>query len=430
MKKKKPGRIRLFFRRVYRVISNSISAFVRNEDSLKASALTYYTLVSIVPFLAVTFGIAAGFGFEQYLETELKQTFEEQGEAMGYIIQFARSLLQNVKGSVIAGVGLIALLWTNISMLASIENALNTIWNVRTPRTWAKKFTDYLAVMIICPLFFVVSSSVSVFVMTRLTETAKDSPILEFVSPYLQLLLKIVPFLLSVLVFVVIYLFIPNAKVNPRPRIFAGIVAGIAFQLWQWIYIRFQVEISNYGAVYGTFAALPLFLIWLQVSWLILLAGAELAAHIENETAFLEDHSHEEMKTISQKELGLLVLNYCILAYTKGNPPPTSVQLAKEFGVSLMEIQQIVDILEENNVLVEVSLRAYTQIGYQPSKDAHLFTIKNVCDAFDQQGALLVTVRSSRTLEQIDKLLKDLDRTVEHSPANIPFDKIISDVVA
>lgn len=293
-----------FIVRSYRILWNSALAFSRNEDSLKASALTFYTLISIVPFLAVTFGIATGFGFEQFLENEIKSYFKEQEEVITYAIRFARSALQNAKGGVIAGVGLIALLWTNLSLLATIENALNDIWHVRQPRSWAKKLTDYLAVMIICPIFFVVSSSVSVYLMTQLAETAKESHLLELMSPFLLFILRLVPFFLSVLLFVVMYLFIPNVRVRVRPRIIAGIFAGIAFQCWQWIYIRFQVEIASYGAIYGTFAALPLFLVWLQVSWLIVLAGAELASHIENETVFLPKRGFKGLVKASPKSLG------------------------------------------------------------------------------------------------------------------------------
>jgi len=425
--KKKLKDARSLYRRLKRIIWNSATAFMQNNDVLKASALTYYTLISIIPFLAVAFGIATGFGFDKYLEKELKVTFEDQHEAVGYAIKFARSLLQNVRGSVIAGVGIIALFWTNISMLASIESALNDIWKVKQPRSWAKKFTDYLAVMIICPLVFVVSSSLSVYLITRITETAKANKIVEIVSPYLLFFFKIIPFFLSMLLFVVIYLFIPNARVNTKPRVLAGILAGIAFQLWQWIYIKFQVEITNYGAIYGTFAALPLFLLWLQVSWLIALAGAELAAQIENEMAYKE-HFGSDKIDITPAELAVLIVHRCFQAFKQGDPPPTAFQIAQEQGISLMGVQNIVGMLEAHDVLVEVGIRGTSKIGYQPSKDASLFTIKSVCDAVNKHNQWTVAVQKSKALKQIVHAVEEFENIANDSPVNLTLDQLETEI--
>lgn len=422
--------IKTFFHKASRVIWKSADAFVKNDDYLKASALTYYTLISIVPFLAVAFGIATGFGFELYLEEELKNAFDEQQEVIDYAIKFARSLLQNAKGSLIIGVGLIALFWTNLSMLSNIESALNDIWRVKQPRSWPKKLTDYLAVMILAPIFVVISSSLSFYLITQITETAKSSPYLEFMSSTLLLLLKAAPFLLSALLFIMIYTFIPNVRINARPRIIAGILAGIAFQLWQWVYIKFQVEISNYGAIYGTFAALPLFLLWLQVSWLIVLGGAEMAAHIENEMSYTGTGSSEKFCTISKRQLGLLVLQRCVRAFSRGKPPVTAMQVAQDLGVPLMTIQHMLDVLEDSNILVEVVSHDSSRNGYFPGKDAELLTLMGVCDSIDQHTDWAVPIECNPTLEKIDQHLKELDQYATSSPANITFKQINIEVDA
>ncbi len=412
-----------FLEKVYRVIWKSASAFINNEDSLKASALTYYTLISIVPFLAVAFGLATGFGFEQYLEEELKQAFDEQKVVIAYSIQFARSLLQNAKGGVIAGIGIVTLLWTNLSMLSSIESALNDIWKVRQPRSWPKKISDYLAIMIIAPIFVVVSSSVSVFIMTQLTATAKDYSLLEWMSGYLFTLLKLTPFFLSAMLFVMVYMFLPNVRINAKPRIIAGIIAGVAFQLWQWAYIKFQVEISNYGAVYGTFAALPLFLLWLQVSWLILLAGAEIAAHIESEMTYASPVASGRFSNITQKKLGLLTLERTIHAYTTGEPPQTALEVAQDLGVPLMTVQHTLDIMVEGGILVEVITHT-GRMGYQPSKDAKLFNIIGVCEAIEKQTSWEIPIESTLALEKINNYLGELDSMITSSSYNVDFRQI------
>lgn len=411
--------------RIYRILWNSITSFARNEDVLKASALTYYTLISIVPFFAVAIGIATGFGFQDYLEREMKNVFHEQKQVMDYVIHFAHTMLENAQGSVIAGVGLIALFWTNISLLNSIEEALNDIWKVRQPRSWAKKITDYLAAMVLCPIFLVVSSSLSVFIISQITHTAHENRWVELVSPYILFLFRFLPFVLSILLFVVIYLFIPNTKIQMRPRIIAGILAGIAFQLWQWIYIRIQVEISSYNAIYGTFAAFPLFLLWLQVSWLIVLAGAETAVQIENEmTVALEPGTGRPVK-ISEKELGLLILQRCIDAYSRGEPPMTTIGIAQELGIPALATQQIINVLEDGGILLEVSDRSSSQIGYQPSRDARLFTILGVCQAIEKQVGWNVTVEDNPTLEKISRSLRELEQAAAASHANRSFNELI-----
>lgn len=423
-----PKKIGSWFVMAYRIVWSSALAFSKNDDYLKASALTFYTLISIVPFLAVAFGIATGFGFQEYLENELKQVFEEQEEAIGYAIKFAHTLLINAKGSLIAGIGLVALFWTNISMLGSIENALNEIWRVRQPRSWSKKLADYLAAMIICPIFLVVSSSLSVYLVTRITETAKENKILEVVSPFLLFLFKLAPFFLSALLFIVVYLFIPNVRVRARPRIIAGILAGIAFQLWQLVYIKFQVEISNYNVIYGTFAALPLFLLWLQISWIILLAGAEMAAHIENEMVYIQDGNFDQFYNATQKQLGLMILYRCVSRFIKGENPPTTLDIARELEIPLINAQQVIDILEDGGLLVEVGTRGSSRIGFQPSRDARLFTIKSVCDAIEKQTSPQIPVKPSAMLDRITACLEDLDKMEATAPSNVTFQYLIDKV--
>lgn len=421
-------RMRNFFKKIGRIISGTIDAFSQNQDYLKASALTYYTLISIVPFLAVALGIASGFGFAQFLEENLKNAFEEQPEVVNYAIQFARSMLKNTQGSVIAGVGIIALLWTNISMLSSIENALNDMWKVKQPRSWTKKFSDYLTAMILAPIFVVASSSLSVFLITQITATAKENPWIEVVSPFLLFMFKLIPFVLSILLFIVIYLFIPNTQKNAQPRIFAGILAGIAFQFWQWLYIKFQVYLSSYNVVYGTFAALPLFLLWLQISWLILLAGAELAAHIENEMSQPANINPDSLGYASDKEIGLLILHKCIEAYTNGHPPLTTLQIARILGTPLLDTQQMIDILEEKGILVEVGLYGSSKIGYQPSRDARLYTVLGVVQAIESRPEWLMEAANSPVFKRISDCLRELEKVTEGSPANLTMQQIIEKV--
>ena len=304
--------------RALRVLIDAGRGFVEDDCYSKASALTFYSLLSIVPVLAVLFGIAKGFGFEQALEVEISQHFAEQRELTDKLIQFAYSWLQTVKGGLIAGVGAVALLWSVLSLLNNIEAALNAIWKTRIARPYSRKISDYLATMVICPIFFVTSSSITVFLNTQIAQSAQSNVLVEAVSPFLLLILKLFPFFLSWILFTFVYYFMPNTKVYLRSALIAGILAGTAFQIWQWLYIRFQIGASSYGAIYGSFAALPLFLVWLQISWLILLAGAEVAFELENDLFIPSRH----LTPLPGKAAALLITFRSVEAFAKGFPPP------------------------------------------------------------------------------------------------------------
>lgn len=411
-----PKRGNRWIKRVLRIIYDAIRGFFADDCYSKASALTFYSLLSIVPILAVIFGIAKGFGFEKALEKEIIERFSEQKEVMDHLIQFAYSTLLNTKGGLIAGIGVFVLFWSVLGLLSYVETSLNGIWKVPHSRPYSRKISDYLATMVICPLFLVTSSSITVFLTTQITATAQSNPILGVVSPYLLLILKFFPYLLSTLLFTFIYQFMPNTKVYPRSSLIAGFLAGTAFQLWQWIYIKFQIGVSSYGAIYGSFAALPLFLIWIQVSWLILLAGAELAFEIENDL-FLP---FRKAITISKKAAALLITYRCIESFVKGDPPHTERTLAHELGISLSHLHSILDALLHFRILSPVSYGTKVT-GYQPAKAIDTITLSKVCDAIDKNNEFHASVEESSSFRKIQDYLEQIEKTQDRLPINLPL---------
>lgn len=241
---------------IFNFIMDVVNSFIDDDYYGKASALAFYSILSIAPTLAVLFGIAQGFGFGKALESEISTQVFQQPEVAEKLIQFANSWLQSVKGGVIAGVGTIILLWSVISLLISIEGTLNGIWKIKKGRSYALKIRDYLTVLFIAPLFFVVSSSMNIFLITQLTQNTKDNVFLETVSPFILSVLNLFPFFLAWVLFTFIYAFIPNTKVYLHAAVIAGVIAGTAFQFWQWIYIQFQLNLSSYGVIYGSFEAI------------------------------------------------------------------------------------------------------------------------------------------------------------------------------
>ena len=266
-----------FFIKQLRILLLAIRGFHGDKCPLQASALTFYSILSVVPVVAMAFGVAKGFGFQKLLEKQLLEKFPGQEEVMMQVVNFALSLLENTKGGMIAGIGVAVLLWTVIKVLSNIERSFNTIWEIKKSRTFGRKFSDYLSIMLISPILVIMSSSVTVFITTQVTLITEKIALLGIFSSLIFFILKLLPYCLVWILFTFIYILMPNTKVNFSSGFIAGVFAGTIFQLAQWAYIYFQVGVAKYNAIYGSFAALPLFLVWLQLSWLIVLLGAEIS---------------------------------------------------------------------------------------------------------------------------------------------------------
>ena len=178
-----------FFIKQLRIVLLVARGFDEDKFYLKASALTFYSLLSIVPVVAMVFGIAQGFGFQEVFEKELLEKFHAQEEVMIQVINFAQSLLENTKGGFVAGIGLAILFWTVIKVLGNIEQSFNDIWGAKKSRTWGRKFSDYLSFMLIGPLLFILSSSTTLFITTQVTFITEKFALLGPVSSIILLAL-------------------------------------------------------------------------------------------------------------------------------------------------------------------------------------------------------------------------------------------------
>ncbi len=273
--------IKSFFIRTLKISLSAGIGFFKDECTLKASALTYYSLLTIVPFLAVAFGIAAGLGFEKSFESVILDKFKDQPELANKIMDFTHSTLAHAQGGVIAGTGIIMLIWAVLMLMACIEQSINDIWKVKNTRSLSRRLASYLATIFFFPIFFVTSSAISIYVLRGIIEASKATDLYNTLNPLISFLFHIVPIVLSWLSFTFVYLFVPCTKVPWKSGVIAGIIAGTTYQIVQWTYFHFQIGLSSYGAIYGSFAAIPLFLIWLNLNWLILLAGAQIAHQLK-----------------------------------------------------------------------------------------------------------------------------------------------------
>ena len=404
--------------RTLRVVILSVRGVSSERVALRASALTFYSLLSIVPVAAMVFGIAKGFGFESALERLLLSSLEGQEEIVKKIVDFAHALLEDVKGGFIAGLGLLILFYTIIKILSNIENALNDIWGIKKPRSLSRKITDYLSVMLIGPVLFFMSSTMTVYISGSVRQIVEGTSVLKVVSPGISFLLQFLPYVSLWLLFSFVYIFIPNTKIKFSSGILGGIIAGTLYHLFQWFYISLQIGVAKYNAIYGGFAALPLFFIWMQTGWLIVLFGAEIAfAHQNVETYEFE----QECLTVSQafkRLLSLRILHLIVRDFWRGGKPYSSRQIAHDLEIPIRLVNEILFELVASGLVSEVKADEGRGIAYEPARDPDTMTIKNVVDTLEQHGSDDIPVAHTEELRQLSESLKTFSDLLENSEAN------------
>jgi membrane protein len=264
--------IRRIIYEVVKVVSLAIRFFTTKRVLIEAAALTYSTLLAIVPILAVVFAIARGFGFSKYIEVWFRDTFASQPQAAEIIIGWVNSYLIHTQSGIFLGVGLVFMLYTVLMLVSNIEETFNEIWQVSSSRSIYRSFANYLAAFFLCPIFIVVTTGFSIV----LTTIASSMPDVLMIGSVVRWLLDLVPYVLMSALFIGLYVSMPNTYVNWRCAIVPGIIAGVGIQWLQLFYVHSQIWVTGYNAIYGSFAALPLFMLWVQISWIICLFGAEL----------------------------------------------------------------------------------------------------------------------------------------------------------
>ena len=407
-----------FFIRQLRILLLTVRGYVGDKCTLQASSLTFYSLLSIVPIVAMAFGIAKGFGFQKILEKQLLEKFPGQEEVMMQIVGFAQSLLENTKAGMVAGIGVVVLLWSVIKLLGNIERSLNDIWEIKKPRTIGRKFSDYLSIILVSPVLVILSSSVTVFITTQVTQITEKVALLGIVSPLIFFILKLLPYCLVWILFTFIYILMPNTKVNFSSGFIAGVIAGTIFQVAQGAYINFQVGVAKYNAIYGSLAALPLFLVWLQLSWLIVLFGAEISFAYQYVDTYEFEPDCRHISPIYNKILSLQIAHLVVMTFSKGEKPLTASKISHALEIPIRLVHQILDEFVESGIFSDTDIKEYKELAYQPARDINVISIKSIIDALDQIGVDNIPVRQTSKLKVLSEVLQTFSDAIDKLPSN------------
>ncbi len=407
-----------------RILLLALRGFREDACMLRASSLTFYTLLSIVPVVAMAFGIAQGFGFKGMLEEQLYRNFPGQEEIVSKVVVFAQSLLETARGGVLAGFGLVLLFWAVFKVLGNIEYSFNQIWQVKRQRSLPRKLSDYLAIMLLSPVRIILQSSATVFVTTQITLITQKIALLGYFSPLIYFSYNLIPYFLVWVLFTLIYLVLPNTRVKFRSALVAGVIAGSGYQVLQGFYFAFQIGAARYNAIYGSFAALPLFLVWLQLSWLIVLLGAEISYAIQNvgRYEFEPDTSHASPGL--RKLVALRVTLFLVRRFGRGATPVSSEEIADELELPLPLTHRVLDELTASGVLKEVKSTDNDALGFMPARDVEHFTISYILEALETRGVNGIPLPESSDFMALSEALDTLRQTIQTSPAN----KLLKDI--
>lgn len=410
------GPLRRAVANVVKVVVIAVRTFLDDKVMTKAAALTYSTLFAIVPILALIFAVARGFGFENIVTSLLQNGIIGENESLAAVMQFIDGYMQYVSSGAFIGIGLLFLLFSVYSLADGIEGNLNAIWHVKQSRGMGRKITDYFSLILLIPIGIICLSGLSVLASSILSRMQG----FQLLGGFVQFLVFALPYLVAGLIFTGFYIFMPNTKVKFKYAVIPGFLAGCLFQVLQKLYFSGQLALSSYNQIYGGFAALPLFLFWLNISWSIILFGCQLAYVSQNNDHF---NYFKEPDKISRKHEDfycLMVMSIICKRFNEHKPALTRKELADQLQIPLRYVVASLDTLADAKLLETVLKGDEREPAYVPATDTKKLTVVKVLADINNSGycdidhALDSSIREA--LLKIDQERKSLSGDIWSTP--------------
>ncbi len=391
------------------ILTLVVRGFIADGCMIRASALTFTTLLSLVPLLALMFSVLKGFG----VQNELKPLLLEKlavggGAAVTKIVEY----INNTDVSNLGTYGLLLLIITVLTLLSNIEKSFNSVWGVEETRPLLRRFTDYFSVVTIGPLLVVVAIS--------MTSTLKSQQLVltllkyEYVGEALLSLFNVLPFMVMWLVFAGLYLFMPNVKVSPRAALIGGIFGGTLWQFSQWGYLNFQVGVARYNAIYGTMAALPILMVWIYLSWMIVLLGLEMTYASQNLRTIRQDLRGGRVNYASLEFIALTVLLFIGRRFYLGKPALGQEELAAELDAPPRLLRKILAELARLGFVAAIEQKL-DGVGYQPAQALEKIKLCDVIRGLAVDGTDYNHLRNTRERDVIAGVAESLQVAEEQA---------------
>ncbi|MCK5780362.1 MAG: YihY/virulence factor BrkB family protein [Psychrilyobacter sp.] len=393
--------------KILKLILFTFENYKKSRSELWSSALTFYSLLTIVPVIAIAFVITQGFGIEKALEEGLAKNFFLQGKVLDQILKFSHNTLNHTKNGLIAGTGILFLSWSVIKIFSVVEKSFNEIWKVEESRTFIRKLTDYMSIIFLFPIVLIMSNGLTtilqVFIKTN--------------NPSWVYLLNSIPQLLTVIFFTLIYLIVPNTKVKLSSAIFAGVFSGILFHITQFIFVYIQLKLLNYNAIYGSFSLIPIYIMWQKIMWLIILLGAHLSFIIQNSYKYAYTINEVKLSASSKRDISFLILYYLIKNYEENDESLSTGDIAYKLGISIGVTQDMLNVLKKLKFIVEI-VNSTENRQYKLSRNVNEMTLGCVITDLsslgysekfnDESKKILEQLEVKRSNHELDILIKDI----------------------
>lgn len=399
---------RLFLYNIIKTIIQAGKGYYNNKLGVVASALTYSIVFAFVPLLAMLVSIAKGFGLENSIEDALYNIFKAQPDLVPTLMEFVQKYLDSMNNGLFIGIGVIILMVSVMNLFIRVEDSLNDIWKVKKSRSIFKQFTIYFTGLFLVPILLAVASGASIY----LNAIFSKSYLFELISPFMKFLVRLAPYVASWLIFAVMYMIFPNTKVKFGNALIAGMVAGTAYQVFQLLYINGQINLTRYNAVYGGFAALPLFLFFVNMSCMFFLVGAEICYAAQNLRNFDYDIDTDRISNRYERYLTIFVLYIIVKRFEKSEPAFTSEQIMEKYKMPIRILNNIINHLQEADLIIS-SVNDKGVKTYYPASDINQLTLKNVYKKLDNEGSEFFIHFDNKEIDEFWAHLKEIQKKNE-----------------
>ncbi len=399
-----------------RIFTLAGKKFITDKCLTQASALTYFTFFSIVPLVALAFAIAKGFGLEKELEQDILEKNPQYSFMLTNVFEYANAMLKAAKGGVIAGAGVFLLLYSVISLLNKIENVFNQIWEAQQPRNWFRKIADYLSIMIFAPIFLIISSSLTIVIQTKISAL--------FFSGAAVFGIKLLSFTLLILVFFFLYKVLTNAFVSVKSAIYGAFIAALLFEILQWLYINFQIGVSRYNAIYGSFAAVPLFLIFVQYSWYIVLFGAEILYAHQHVDKFEMETEINNISMRLRKILSIMIMNKILNHFANGKKGIQIREISQSLDIPNRLAQNIIQDLMDVELVIEVKQENDDSL-FLPLKPDYQINISELIKVLEQKGFNQLPIEETKEFLKSKESVQNIETLIHQHFGNVLVKDII-----
>jgi membrane protein len=387
--------------RLLRTAHLVIRGIKQDNIPLHASALALGTLVSIVPILAIMFSMYRGLGAGQEdIDGLMGDWMQEMPEQFQAFVDQMLDQYASLNFAALGGIFLVFVLIMVIKMLGSIEESFNKVWYISDSRNILRKISNYISVLVIVPILVVAASATSALIGGYMSEQMAS------VAWIWRSLLRLGPLFAVWIAFSFLYVFVPNTQVKIGPGLISGFVGALMWLAWQSLYIDLQVGVSNYNAIYGTFASVPIFLGWLYISWIIILLGAEVAFAVQNAETYRLERTASDASTKSKLLIGIGIMQRAAESLNGTGQFFSSNAFAMEAKVSIRLVNEMVRLFERAGLLGALADRPGC---YVLLKSAEQLTLKQVLDAIWLDGTKPEELGLDHLDPAVQTVMRDMD---------------------